>query len=156
MANTAARENESAFALVLTRRFEVPREAVFRAWTDAAQMAQWIGPPGIRAEVKAMDPRLGGSYRIAMHGEDSGKTWVVGGVYREVIPPERLVFTWTWEEDGPAHRAGHEMLVTVILKAKGRGTEMTLRHEQLDSETSRDSHAHGWGGSLDRLSEVLG
>lgn len=141
--------------LVLTRVLDAPRESVFEAWTDPEQIVQWLGPSGVRAEVDAMEVHRGGRYRIIMHGEDSGKTWTVGGVYREVSPPERLVFTWSWENDGPGHRAGHEMLVTVAFKAQGRRTEMVLCQERIESVQSRDSHAHGWGGSFDRLAAVL-
>jgi uncharacterized protein YndB with AHSA1/START domain len=145
---------DDALTLVLTRTFDAPREAVFKAWTDPTQVARWKGPRGIQAEVKQLDARAGGGYRVAMHGTPNG-TMVVRGVYREFVPPERLAFTWAWEEDSTTHRAGHESLVTVTLRAVGGRTELTLRHENFDSAQSRDSHGHGWNGSLDKLAEFL-
>jgi len=153
-ASPAAARADAAPSLTLTRLFDAPREAVFRAWTDPVQVAQWKGPRGIQAEVKQLDARLGGSYCVAMHGTPNG-TMVVRGTYREYLPPERLVFTWAWEEDATTHRAGHETLVTVTLRAVGGRTELTLKHENFDSVQSRDSHGHGWTGSLDKLAEFL-
>ena len=68
-----------------------------------------------------------------MHGTPKGMS-VVSGTYREIVPPERLVFTWAWEEDVSTHRAGHESIVTVTLRAVGGRTELTLRHERLESD----------------------
>jgi uncharacterized protein YndB with AHSA1/START domain len=145
---------DEALTLTVTRIFDAPREAVFKAWTDPAQVARWKGPRGVQAEVKHMDARAGGGYRVAMHGTPNG-TMVVRGVYREFVPPERLVFTWAWEEDPATQRTGHETLVTVTLRALGSRTELTLTHENFDSAQSRDSHGYGWNGSLDKLAELL-
>lgn len=145
---------DGALTFALTRMIEAPREAVFKAWTDPALIARWLGPSGVRAEVRHIDARRGGSYRIDMQGA-SGSLGIVGGSYREVVPPERLVFTWIWEENGPTHSAGHETVVTVTLRAVGHRTEVTLRHEQFHSAASRDGHGQGWSGSLDRLAAAL-
>jgi uncharacterized protein YndB with AHSA1/START domain len=140
--------------LVITRVFDAPREAVFSAWTDPTQIASWLGPGDIRAEAKAMDPRPQGAFRIALHGK-TGIVNIAGGVYREVVPPERLVFTWTWELDGGKTPKGHEMLITVTFQAKGRQTEMTLHQINFASDESRDKHTHGWSGSFDKLAALL-
>ncbi|HZT50821.1 MAG TPA: SRPBCC domain-containing protein [Stellaceae bacterium] len=153
-ARPAAAAADDATTLVITRVFDAPRDAVFKAWTDPAQVARWKGPRGVQAEVEQMDARAGGGYRVAMHGTPNG-TMVVRGVYREVVPPERLVFTWAWEDDAATHRAGHETLVTVTLRAIGRRTELTLRHDNFDSAQSRDGHGYGWNGSFDKLAEFL-
>jgi uncharacterized protein YndB with AHSA1/START domain len=141
--------------LVLTRVIAAPREAVFAAWTDPAQLSRWLGPGTITAEVQAPDIRAGGAYRIVMHGIPAGNANVVSGVYRAVEPPARLVFTWAWEEDAATHRAGHETIVTVTFRAMGDRTELTLRHERFDTTTSRDSHGQGWNGCFDKLARYL-
>jgi len=145
---------DGAPALSLTRMLDAPRERVFKAWTDPVQMSRWMGPGAIRAEVTAMDARPGGGYAITMHGTPKGMS-VVRGVYREIVPPERLVFTWAWEEDTVTHRAGHESVVTVTLRDVGGRTELTLLHERLESPASRDSHAEGWTGCLDKFGPYL-
>jgi uncharacterized protein YndB with AHSA1/START domain len=141
-------------SLAITRVFDAPREAVFAAWTDPAQMSEWMGPGEIRGEVETLDPRVGGAYRIVMRGTPAGNL-AVRGTYREIDPPARLVFTWAWEEDAVTHRAGHETLVTVTLRAVGSRTELTLLHERFDTETSRDSHNGGWTGVFDKLTKHL-
>lgn len=153
-ASPAAARADAAPSLTLTRVFDAPREAVFKAWTDPVQVAQWKGPRGVRAEVKQFDARAGGGYRVAMHGTPNG-TMVVRGVYREFLPPERLVFTWAWEDGTETQRTGHESLVTVTLRAVGGRTELTLTHENFESAESRDNHGYGWTGSLDKLTEFL-
>jgi uncharacterized protein YndB with AHSA1/START domain len=146
--------DDGALTLELTRMLDAPREAVFKAWTDPTQLARWLGPSGIRPEIRHLDATPGGSYRIDMQGS-SGSLGIVAGIYREIAPPERLVFTWIWEQDGPTHSSGHETVVTVILRAVGPRTELTLRHERFHNAQSRDSHGQGWTGSLDRLAAAL-
>jgi uncharacterized protein YndB with AHSA1/START domain len=147
---------DSDRSLALTRTLDAPRETVFAAWTDPAQFAKWMGPGTISAEIAALDARVGGAYRIVMHGTPApGGKSIVTGVYREVEPPSRLVFTWAWEDDLLTHHKGHESLVTVTLRAVGSRTELTLRHERLESATSRDSHQGGWIGCLDKLANYL-
>ena len=155
MPNTASSvAADDALTLVLTRVLDAPREAVFKAFTDPAQLSRWMGPSNITAEVTELDPREAGAYRIVMHGSPQGMH-VVRGVYREFLPPQRLVFTWAWEQDAATHRAAHESVVTVSLRDIGGKTELTLRHENFESASTRDSHGQGWGGSLDKLEHLL-
>jgi uncharacterized protein YndB with AHSA1/START domain len=156
MADTANRGDSSDVALALTRRFDAPLERVFDAWLNADQIAKWIGPRGIRAETKELEPRVGGRYRIHMRGVDGNSGPIVGGVYREIVRPERIVFTWTWETGHPQGIAGQETLVTLTFRAVGGKTEMTIRHELFPSKESRDSHNQGWNASFDKLAEALG
>jgi uncharacterized protein YndB with AHSA1/START domain len=132
-------------SLILKRRLNAPPAKVFAAWTDAAKIMKWFGPAnvvGVRAEA---DVRVGGRYRIA--GRDtSGEEHEVNGVYREVVPDEKLVFTWAWRSTPE-----RESLVTVHLKSDGPGTLLTLTHEQFFDEAARDRHEHGWSGTLDKL-----
>ncbi len=166
MADLAA---DSDTTLVMTRTFDAPREKVFDAWLDAAQIPKWMGPRGVTADADRLEPKVGGSYRIVMHTPDG--TPAVGGVYKEISRPEKLIFTWAWEA---AHNAppggtaahsgkgaqsgpGHETLVTVTFRDVGGGkTEMTLLHERFANAEARDSHRHGWTGSFDKLAEFLG
>ncbi len=151
-AKPAAAKSESKLSLTMTRSFDAPADAVFRAWTDPRQLGRWIGPRSFEAKVVKMEARKGGAYRIALRGE-SGERHTVQGVYREFAPAKRLVFTWAWLDE--AGKPGHESLVTIDLKPTGKKTEMTLRHERFDSQESRDRHDHGWSGSFDKLAEVL-
>jgi len=145
-------KDNSDCVLVMTRVFDAPPAAVFKAWIDPEQIVRWIGPRSIKGEVKAMEARPGGAYRIVLHGA-SGPANVASGVYREIKAPERLVFTWSWETPGGVRQ--HETLVTVTFQAKGNRTEMTLRQEIFESREACEKHRHGWQGSFDRVAEIL-
>ena len=145
---------DSNTALAITRTLDAPREDVFAAFIDPAQFQQWMGPGTMRAEVERLEPRVGGTYRVIMRDEQSN-THTVSGVYREVTPPARLVFTWAWEVDAATRRTGHESLVTITFRALGDRTELTLRHEKLESAASRDQHTHGWQGVFPKLENFL-
>ena len=149
-----AQQSESAAAdtvLRITRRFAASPEAVFRAWTEPAALQSWWGPEGFTVPTCEVDARPGGSWRTQMHSPDGNDHWV-GGTYREVSPPERLVFTWTWEQ---GEMEGIETVVTVELRPVGDGTELTLTHDLLPSENSRDMHRKGWTSSLGCLETAL-
>jgi uncharacterized protein YndB with AHSA1/START domain len=79
-------------SVTLTRVFDAPRALVWKAWTDPKMMAQWFGPRGFTNPVCELDVRAGGSLRIVMRGPD-GSDYRMKGVFREVVPLERLVFT---------------------------------------------------------------
>jgi len=139
-------------ALRLTRTFQAPREKVFRAWTDPEALKEWYGPAGWSAPSAEVDLRAGGGYRIAMKGPD-GEEIRLSGTFREVRPPERLVYTWRWDH----WEAGmQESLVTVELAGKGGSAEFTLTHERFPEKTLCDQHEMGWTWTLDCLAKHLG
>jgi uncharacterized protein YndB with AHSA1/START domain len=136
--------------LVVRRTYDAPVAAVYAAWTDAEQIAEWMAPADAfgRSEVVA-DLRVGGRYRVVMHAPD-GETHRVGGVYREIVPGRRLVYTWAWESTPE-----RESLVTVEFRPDGGGTELLLTHERFVDRAARDKHNEGWIGCLGRLSRHL-
>lgn len=142
--------------LRLSRRFEAPRERVFEAWTSPDVLRDWwhAGPDWTTPEAE-VDLRPGGSYRLAMHDPESGQTHTLVGEYREVRPPERLVYTWTWESN-PAEMGGSAgSLVTVEFQDDGGATNVEITHTGFASEEIRDLHAHGWEACLANLGPVL-
>lgn len=147
--------------LQLTRVFDAPRELVFSAWTNVNHFQHWFGAAaceGSSLESVKMDPRVGGKYRLQVRRAD-GEYFTTVGVYREVKPPERLVFTWQFEKDGAGDQFGEveppEMLVTVEFKARGTQTELILTHEKFASEESRDRHQDGWTRCLNELAAFV-
>jgi uncharacterized protein YndB with AHSA1/START domain len=94
--------------------------------------------------------RVGGRFRIIFGGAQ-GTDHEVTGVYKEVVPNRKLVFTWTWPRTTPER----ESVVTIVLKAAGSGTQLDFRHEQLFDESVRDGHRRGWSESLDKLERYL-
>ena len=137
--------------LRLERRFAAPRVDVYRAWTDPKQLVRWWGPEGMSIPDCEMDVRPGGKWRTCMTGPDGNERWV-GGVYREVTPPARLVFTWAWEEDG---KPGPETLITIEFHDLGDATDLVLTQEGFADSGGRDLHGEGWTSSFDCLDEVL-
>jgi uncharacterized protein YndB with AHSA1/START domain len=147
MAQSKLQEKPS---LDLTRSYPAAPDRVWRAWTDAETLKQWWGPgdePVSRAE---LDVRIGGRFRIVFGGPD-GRAHECAGVYREVVPNRKLVFTWTWPNTTPER----ESLVTITLRAAGKGTELVLRHEQFFDEAARDGHERGWTAAFEKLERFL-
>lgn len=136
-------------SLTLKRRLNAPPAKVYAAWTDPAKIMKWFGPANVTVEHAEADARVGGRYRIVAR-DDSGEQHGVGGIYREVVPNEKLVFTWAWQSTPE-----RESLVTVHLKSDGPGTLLTLTHEQFFDEAARDRHQSGWTGTLDKLEAYL-
>jgi uncharacterized protein YndB with AHSA1/START domain len=139
--------------LVITRVFDAPRPAVFASWTDARQLAQWWGPRGFSIVSCAADVRVGGTWRVETRSPE-GETHNAGGIYRDVAPPERLVFTMAWDgsEDG---EPGRETVVTVGLAEEGSRTRMTFRQAVFSSMAARDAHDQGWSSAFELLAEYL-
>lgn len=161
MSTTTATVKENSIQLQLTRIFDAPREMVFKAWTEAKQFQQWFGAAacdGSSLQSVKLDARTGGRYRLKVRRAD-GEFWTTVGTYREVKPPERLVFTWQFEKDGSGEDYGEveppEMLVTVEFKARGKQTELTLTQEKFASVESRDRHQDGWTRCLDELGKFV-
>lgn len=137
-------------SLTLKRRLDAPPATVFSAWTEPEKLAQWMGPEGVEVTHAEADLRVGGRYRIVMRSPD-GEDHEVSGEYREIVPDEKLVFTWAW-----ASTPERESLVTICLKPDGAGTLLTLLHERFADEEARDHHKSGWTGALDKLGRFVG
>lgn len=136
-------------SLTIKRRFNTSPAKVFAAWTDPEKVKRWMGPGEVKVLRVESDPRIGGRYRWLMQAP-SGEEHDVSGVYREVVPNEKLVFTWAWKSTPE-----RESLVTLTFKSDGDGTLMTLRHEQFFDEAARDSHNGGWTSAMDKLEQYL-
>jgi uncharacterized protein YndB with AHSA1/START domain len=138
--------------LVIERTFDAPRSLVFKAWTESEHMARWFGPRGFTSTILKNDLRPGGAYRIHMLGPD-GDHWTQG-VYREVVPPERLVMVGSWA-DAHGNPTRPETTVTLLFQDLGGKTKLTLHNAVFESVTARDEHKGGWSSSLERLAEYL-
>jgi uncharacterized protein YndB with AHSA1/START domain len=138
-------------SLTLKRKLKASAEKVFAAWTQPQALKQWFGPSDATAVALAQaDLRVGGRYRIILK-PPSGEEHRVGGVYRQIVPNRKLVFSWAWESTPE-----RESLVTIEIKPTDQGCELTLTHERFVDEATRDRHEQGWTGSLGRLERSLG
>jgi uncharacterized protein YndB with AHSA1/START domain len=135
--------------LVLARTFDAPRDSVWKVWSDAEHAKQWWGPQGFTAPVVELATAPGGAWRAQMRGPDGKALWQ-HGVLREIVPPERLVYTFIWDE-----HPEEELLVTVDFAERGGKTEMNFKQTGFTSVEERDAHRDGWSQSFDRLAAYL-
>ena len=151
----AARKNDPSAKsreLVITRIFDAPRELVWKAWTDPEHLTRWWGPKGFTSPACKIDLRVGGKYLFCMRSPEGKDFWSTG-VYREIVEPERIVWTDSFaDEKGNPVPASHyglpgdrpeEMLVTVTFEEHQGKTKMTLRHAGFPAEISEMAEA-GW------------
>ncbi len=136
-------------SLSLSRVIRAPREKVFAAWTDPAQLRKWWGPPGVSCPEAEVDLREGGAYRITNLQPDGSIVWI-SGVFQRVLAPEELVYTWS-----VSVVEGAPTLVRVQFLPHADGTEILLTHERFAVEALRDMHLQGWGGCIDKLALLL-
>jgi len=154
----AATANPSSVApadrvLELTREFDAPRELVFEAWSSPEHLAHWFGPTDFKLPFCKMDFRVGGRYALIMLSP-GGKEYQVHGVYREIVEPQRIVFTW--EREGEDDQDAGHTLITITLESRGPGrTLLRLHQATFDTTEIRDSHAGGWKQAFARLDEYV-
>jgi uncharacterized protein YndB with AHSA1/START domain len=141
--------------IVLTRVFDAPRRLVFEAWTKPEHMKHWYGCRKVTLRVCEIGLRTGGAYRYVMRAPD-GVDHTMQGVYREIVPPERLVYTEGYVTQG---FASNEALVTVTFTERDGKTTFTSTSVYPSLE-DRDGHLNsgmetGAAETLDRLAEHL-
>jgi uncharacterized protein YndB with AHSA1/START domain len=143
-----AKDKETS--LQVRRVYQAPVASVYEAWTDPEQVKRWMAPSDAYGPTEAeMDVRVGGRYRIVMQAPD-GELHRVGGVFREVVPNRKLVYTWAWESTPE-----RESLVTIELIPAAQGTELLLTHQRFADAQARDKHQEGWSGCLERFGRFL-
>ena len=154
---TQSTQETASFSLVIDRTVNAPRERVFEAFTQPDHLSRWwAAREGYSTPIAEVDLRVGGSYRLGMQDPEQEHPFVVGGVFREVTPPEKLVFTWIWETaPHDSDWTPPETLVTVEFTDLGDSTGIRLTHQGLSDENMRDEHTRGWGGCLDSLTKYL-
>ncbi len=157
---TAAIEQD----IVITRIFDAPREQVWKAWTEPEHLKRWWGPKNFTAPVSEIDLRVGGKYLNAMRSPE-GQEFFSTGVYHEIDPPEKLVFTDSFaDEKGNVVAASHygfgddfpvELKVTITFEEVDGKTKMTLQHEGFPAGEMREMTTAGWNESFDKLAESV-
>jgi uncharacterized protein YndB with AHSA1/START domain len=160
--------NDNTF--IISRTFNAPRELVFKAWTDPEMVKQWWGPEGFTAPYAKVDLQVGGKYVFAMHGP-AGSEWdkdmYSAGVYKEIIPNEKLVITDYFSdeqgnmvdptEQGMDPNFPKESVSTVLFEDEGENkTKVSLIFEKPESEEQWQAMVNsgmeaGWNTSLDKL-----
>lgn len=151
--NDGARKDSAAWT---GERHPDPRALVWKCWTDPKMMAQWFGPRSFTNPVCELDVRVGGSLRIVMRGPD-GNDYPMKGEFREVIPPERLVFTNIATDKDGKHLLEGE--TTIILAESGGKTTLTLQSHSIGlvpiAPQMLAGMEAGWSQGIDKLEELV-
>jgi uncharacterized protein YndB with AHSA1/START domain len=151
-----ATTNYGEGSVVITRVFDAPRALVWRAWTEPSMLAQWFGPRGFTSSVPELDLRVGGALRIVMHGPD-GKDYPMKGVFREIVPPARLVFGNIATDNDGNHLLEGETVVT--LSEQGGKTTLTVMSHMVGlvpiAPQMLAGMEAGWTQSIDKLAELV-
>lgn len=161
---TGSTQGSGRDELIITRIFDAPRELVWRAWTDPEHIQRWWGPKNFTTPASRIDFRVGGKYLFCMRSPD-GKDYWSTGVYREIVPFERIVCTDSFaDEEGNVVPATHygmspdfplEMLITVTFEDFQDKTKMTLKHTGLPVGDMEEQTGTGWNESFDKLAATL-
>lgn len=142
--------------LTITRVLNAPRERVFKAWTDSKELAQWWGPKGFTNPVCEVDLKPGGALRIVMRAPD-GAEYPMQGVFREIVPPSRLVFTNIAVDKDGNHII--EGLTTVTFDEAGGKTKLTLQTRGVAVVDYAAAYLNGmeagWTQSLEKLEALV-
>ena len=147
------------YDLSITRVFDAPRALVYEAFSNPEHSKKWMGPRGFTATHFEQDARPGGTWRACLHqtGEWGGQTYPdlwQGGVFKEIVPPERIVYTFAWE--GQGGQSTRETLITLrFTEVEGGRTRMDFHQAFFDSLPERDGHNTGWNSSFDRLNDYV-
>jgi uncharacterized protein YndB with AHSA1/START domain len=156
-----APQSQPGLTLQIRRTFKAPREKVFAAWADPDQLKQWMcgDVPTHIITQHVQEIRTGGRWKTEIHDPAKNEVYWGRGVYREVKPMEKIVFTWNWTKNTPdgenMHPGSEETIVTVEFIALGNSTEIVLTHEVFSSAAIRDDHNKGWNGCFDALEKLL-
>ncbi len=144
---TATQESETC-SLELTHTFNAPREEVCNAWTEGEQILQWFGSKGSKTLEATVDLRVGGEWSMT-HRLANGQKITIHGTFREVVVPEKLVYTWSYS--APELGEVRDSVVTVEFRQRGEWTDLSLHHESLPDQAACDRHEEGWKGCFESL-----
>lgn len=138
----------------LVRELDATPAEIWEAWTNPDEAARWWHPRGVSTprETVHIDARVGGSYSYTMVNDTNGETYPTAGEYREVVEPEKLVFTWGAPDDDDADRP----VITVTIEPLGVLTRMTFDLRGFDGMRGDEFMYDGWEDALDALAGLLG
>jgi uncharacterized protein YndB with AHSA1/START domain len=135
----------------ITRTFEAPRELVWRAWTEDAELAQWLHPFGVSTDSVSFDVRVGGRYRYTMTNDETGEQFPTGGEYLALEPIDRLVFTWG-DPDAPVEGTP---VITLTFIPQGERTELVFHMRGYDGKPGDGFVYDGWDEALTNFGRHL-
>lgn len=136
----------------ITRTFEAPHKLVWRAWTEESELAQWLRPFGVSTDSVSFDIRVGGHYAYTMTNDETGEKFPTGGVFLEVEPIDRLVFTWG--EPGAPVETAPVITLTIVARGTDR-TELVFHLRGYDGKLGDGFVCDGWDEALTNFGRYL-
>jgi uncharacterized protein YndB with AHSA1/START domain len=136
--------------LLIKKQYSQIAETLFDAWTQADKLKNWMGPASVVVDNCETSPQRDGKFMIEMKNTEDQSIHTTRGKYLIFDRPNKVQMSFKWDMPDAV-----ETILTVEFKSNDRGTELILTHEKLRNEESRDQHAHGWEGSLEKLSKIL-
>ncbi|MGB0944477.1 MAG: SRPBCC family protein [Marinomonas sp.] len=137
------------YSLTISQEFNASVETLFNAWTTPEVISQWFAPGNMTVPEASVDFKVGGAYRFVMQNQE-GEQFIVGGEYKEIAKPEKLVFSWQWES------SPHTTTVTVLFTAlTDNKSKLELIHTEFQEQEYCDKHNEGWLGCLANLPRAL-
>jgi uncharacterized protein YndB with AHSA1/START domain len=143
----------SQYGIRIRRVFDAPRERVWREWTEPESFADWFGGPQCEVPLSSvsMDVRPGGTFRLTMFAPPDRRRIDWRGEYREVDPPERLVFAISDQPDAD----DFELVIVILVELADGRTEMRFEQRGSMSPEQYERATSGWSGFFDRVDERL-
>lgn len=144
---------QQTITVEVSKLISAPVEKVFKAWIDPALMSKWFYSGDVNAGMRfEQDVRVGGKYRIDSPTCEEGKGASMSGIYKEIVPNKKLVFTWTnSSQEFPAN----DTLVTVEFVAKGDSTEVIIKHTNFVAQATAERHNMGWTALIEKLAVLF-
>jgi len=140
-------------SLTIRRTINASRQRVFAAWTQPEHLKNWWrANSNWTTEIADVDLQVGGKYRLGMRDPEQAGPFVCGGEFIEITPPEKLVYTWSWES---SEMDVGETLVTVEFIDKGKATELVLTHQRFPNPEAASRHNQGWSGCINNFVALL-
>ena len=139
--------------LNLSRRLAAPREKVFAVWENADHRMNWWSRKGLSCAEFTHDFRVGGTWQSRLVGDETGRSFWMGGAYTVIDRPKRIAFTFAWLEGGTER--GVESVIEVTLEADGSDTVLGFRQAPFATVEARDAHGEGWSDCIDSLAEMI-
>ncbi len=143
-------DESTSMKLKVSRVVRAKRERVFEAWIKPEFMQKWFCPQNLIVDEVKAAARVGGKYRIAMKDVERGKIFTTSGIYHEIIPNQKLVFSWSFDAPDQTNS-----LVTVTFEDQSGGTKITVLHERYSDMKGEDTHLQGWTSALENLEKQL-
>ncbi|MFK7987867.1 MAG: SRPBCC domain-containing protein [Sandaracinaceae bacterium] len=140
--------------LTVERVISATPARLYKAWTQAEQLGQWWGPPGVRCVEATVDAQVGSRYTIVHEMPDGGRL-VIGGAFLALEPPHRLTFSWAVGEQGPVERVTVSFIALPVEDGEPAQTRVRVEHSRIAHEATRTSHHAGWEACLTGLAAVL-